>query len=78
MIVKGKPQNPDIFGRKWGYRADLTHIDGVLRVLAAGLVPETIRPKPPTALNRYLAPNELSRLVLGALGATASGPLSND
>jgi hypothetical protein len=39
VIVKGTLQNPDIFGRKWGYRADLTHIDGVIRVLAAGLDP---------------------------------------
>jgi len=78
VIVKGTLQNPDIFGRKWGYRADLTHIDGVIRVLAAGLDPETIRPKRAYAPNRYLAPNELSRLVLGALRATVSGPLSND
>jgi hypothetical protein len=27
------------------HRADLTHIDGVLRVLATDLDPETIRPK---------------------------------
>jgi len=43
VIVKGTLQNPDIFGRKWGYRADLTHIDGVLRVLAAGLDPDCVK-----------------------------------
>jgi hypothetical protein len=42
-------------------RADLTHIDGVLRVLATDLDPETIRPKRVYRRNRYFARNELSR-----------------
>jgi hypothetical protein len=44
------------------HRADLTHIDGVLRVLAADLDPNTIRPKRAYRRNRYFAMNELSRL----------------
>jgi hypothetical protein len=49
------------------HRADLTHIDGVLRVLAIDLDPETIRPKRAYRRNRYFARNELSRLCLGVL-----------
>jgi hypothetical protein len=37
------------------HRADLTHIDGVLRVLAAELDPGTIRPKRVYRRNRYFA-----------------------
>ena len=44
------------------YRADLTHIDGVLRILVSDLDPETIRPKRAYRRNRYFARNELSRL----------------
>ena len=60
------------------YRADLTHIDGVLRVLAADLDPETIRPKRGYRRNRYFARNELSRLCLGVLRTAASELLSTD
>ena len=59
------------------HRADLTHIDGVLRVLAADLDPETIRPKRAYRRNRYFARNELSRLCLGVL-RTAAEPMSTD
>lgn len=58
------------------HRADLTHIDGVLRVLASDLDPETIRPKRVYRRNRYFARNELSRLCLGVL-RTAAGELLN-
>jgi hypothetical protein len=54
------------------HRADMTHIDGVLRVLAADLDPETLRPKRAYRRNRYFARNELSRLCLGALRIAAS------
>jgi hypothetical protein len=60
------------------YRADLTHIDGVLRVLATELDPETIRPKRPYRRNRYFARNELSRLCLGVFRTAAGEPLSID
>ena len=60
------------------HRADLTHIDGVLRVLAADLDPQTIRPKRLYRRNRYFARNELSRLCLGVLRTAAGEPLSAD
>jgi hypothetical protein len=59
------------------YRADLTHIDGVLRVLATDLDPGTLRPKRAYRRNRYFARNELSRLCLDVL-RTAAGELSTD
>src|ERR1700736_6871453 len=60
------------------YRADLTHIDGALRVLASDLDPETIRPKRAYRRNRYFARNELSRLCLGVLRTAAGELLSTD
>jgi hypothetical protein len=59
-------------------RADLTHIDGTLRVLAADLDPESIRPKRAYRRNRYFARNELWRLCLGVLRTAAGGLLSTD
>jgi hypothetical protein len=58
------------------HRADLTHIDGALRVLATDLNPEKIRPKRAYRRNRYFARNELSRLCLGVL-CTAGDELLN-
>jgi hypothetical protein len=60
------------------HRADLIHIDGVLRVLAIDLDPETIRPKRAYRRNRYFARNELSRLCLGVLRTAAGELLSTD
>jgi hypothetical protein len=60
------------------YRADLTHIDGVLRILASDLDPETIRPKRAYRRNRYFARNELSRLCLGVLRTAAGELVSTD
>lgn len=60
------------------HRADLTHIDGVLRVLATDIDPETIRPKRAYRRNRYFARNELSRLCLGVLRTAAGELLSTD
>jgi hypothetical protein len=60
------------------HRADLTHIDGVLRVLATDLDPQTIRPKRIYRRNRYFARNELSRLCLGVLRTAAGALLSTD
>jgi hypothetical protein len=57
------------------HRADLTHIDGVLRVLASNLDPATITPKRVYRRNLYFGRNELSRLILAAL-RTAAEPLS--
>jgi hypothetical protein len=60
------------------HRADLMHIDGALRVLAADLDPETLRPKRAYRRNRYFARNELSRLCLGVLRTAAGELLSTD
>jgi hypothetical protein len=60
------------------HRADRMHIDGVLRVLASDLDPETIRPKRAYRRNRYFARNELSRLCLGVLRTSGGEPLSTD
>jgi hypothetical protein len=60
------------------HRADLTHIDGVLRILASDLDPETIRPKRAYRRNRYFARNELSRLCLGVLRIAAGELRSTD
>ncbi len=60
------------------HRADLIHIDGVLRVLASEIDPETIRPKRAYRRNRYFARNELSRLCLGALRTAAGELLSTE
>src|ERR1700680_4808945 len=60
------------------HRADLSHIDGVLRILASDLDPETIRPKRTYRRNRYFARNELSRLCLGVLRTAAGELLSTD
>src|SRR6267142_7225786 len=60
------------------HRADLTHIDGTLRVLATDLDPEMIRPKRAYRRNRYFARNELSRLCLGVLRTAAGELLDTD
>jgi hypothetical protein len=60
------------------YRADLTHIDGLLRVLASDLDPETLGPKRAYRRNRYFSRNELSRLCLGVLRLAAGELLSTD
>lgn len=60
-------------------RADLTHIDGVLRILASDLDPETIKPKRRYRRTRYFGRNELSRLCLSAFRIAAGEPLrTND
>jgi hypothetical protein len=60
------------------HRADLTHIDGVLRVLATDIDPEKIKPKRAYRRNRYFARNELSRLCLGVLRTATGELLSTD
>jgi hypothetical protein len=60
------------------HRADLMHIDGVLRVLATDLDPETIRPKRVYRRNRYFARNELWRFCLSVLRTAAGELLSTD
>src|SRR5712671_808727 len=50
------------------YRADLTHIDGVLRLFQPDRDPDEIKPKRTyTERTRYFARNELTRLCMDAL-----------
>jgi hypothetical protein len=50
------------------HRADLTHIDGVLRLFQPDRDPEAIKPKHTYAKRiRYFARNELARLCMDAL-----------
>ena len=57
-------------------RADLTHIDGALRVLRADLDPETIPPRRRYARAQYFGRNELSRLCMDTLRLAADEPLT--
>jgi hypothetical protein len=59
------------------HRADLTHIDGVLRLFQPDRDPGEIKPKRSYRRTRYFAKGELSRLVLEAL-RDAGRPLSAD
>jgi hypothetical protein len=61
------------------YRADLTHIDGVLRLFQPDRDPADIRPKRTYARRtRYFARNELSRLCMDALRAADAAPITTD
>ena len=59
-------------------RADLTHIDGVLRLFRPGSDPEDIKPKATYAKRtRYFARNELARLCMDTL-REATGLITTD
>jgi hypothetical protein len=60
------------------HRADLTHIDGVLRLFQPDRDPDDIRPKRTYRRTRYFARNELARLAMEALRDAHSKPLSID
>ncbi len=49
------------------HRADLVHIDAVLRLCAPDVVPEEIAPKAVRKRNDWFKPGELSRMVLDVL-----------
>jgi hypothetical protein len=60
------------------HRADLTHIDGVLRLFQPDRDPDEIRPKRTYAKRtRYFARNELARLCMDVL-RDASGLVTTD
>jgi hypothetical protein len=59
-------------------RADLTHIDGALRVPRTDFDPETIPPRRRYARTRYFARNELSQLCMDTLRLAAGKPLTSD
>jgi hypothetical protein len=61
------------------HRADLTHIDGVLRLFQPDRDPAEIRPKRVSVRRtRYFARNELSRLCMDALRAVDGAPMTTD
>jgi hypothetical protein len=61
------------------HRADLTHIDGVLRLFQPDRDPGDIKPKRSyVRRTRYFARNELSRLCMDALRAAAGALLTTD
>jgi hypothetical protein len=61
------------------HRADLTHIDGVLRLFQPDRDPGEIKPKRTYARRtRYFARNELSRLCMDALRAADGASLTTD
>jgi hypothetical protein len=61
------------------HRADLTHIDGVLRLFQPDRDPSEIKPKRTyVRRTRYFARNELSRFCTDALRAANGAPLTTD
>src|SRR5437879_58770 len=61
------------------HRADLTHIDGVLRLFQPERDPEEIRPKRSYAKRtRYFARNELARLCMDVLRAADGSLMTTD
>jgi hypothetical protein len=61
------------------HRADLTHIDGVLRLFQPEHDPASIKPKRTYARRtRYFARNELSQLCMDALRAADGALLTTD
>jgi hypothetical protein len=57
------------------HRADLVHIDAVLRLYAPEVEPETIAPKAVRRRNDWFKPGELARMVLDIL-RVAQAPLT--
>ena len=61
------------------HRADLTHIDGVLRLFQPEHDPASIKPKRTyVRRTRYFARNELSRLTMDALRAAEGASMAMD
>jgi hypothetical protein len=65
----------DLEKRLGQHRADLLHVDAVLRLFAPDLEPAAIGPRAVRRGNEWFKPGELVRLVLDVL-RTASAPLS--
>jgi hypothetical protein len=65
----------DLEKRIGQHRADLLHVDAVLRLFAPDLEPATILPKAVRRPSGWFRPGELARMVLDVL-RTASTPLS--
>ena len=61
------------------HRADMTHIDGVLRLFQPDRDPDEIKPRRPYARRtRYFARNELARLVMDTLRDAAGALRTTD
>jgi hypothetical protein len=65
----------DLEKRLGQHRADLLHVDAVLRLFAPDLEPAAIAPRAVRRGNEWFRPGELARLVLDVL-RTAPAPLS--
>ena len=65
----------DLEKRIGQHRADLLHVDAVLRLFAPDLEPAAILPKAVRRLSGWFRPGELARMVLDVL-RTAPAPLS--
>ena len=65
----------DLEKRIGQHRADLLHVDAVLRLFAPEFEPATILPRAVRRPNSWFKPGELARLVLDVL-RTAPAPLS--
>ena len=65
----------DLEKRIGQHRADLLHVDAVLRLFAPDLEPAAILPKAVRRLSGWFRPGELARMVLEVL-RTAPAPLS--
>ena len=59
----------DLEKRIGRHRADLQHVDAVLRLFAPDLEPEAIAPKAVRRSNEWFRPGELARMVLDILRA---------
>jgi hypothetical protein len=59
-------------------RADLTHIDGTLRLMRANLDPTTILPKRSYKRSQYFTRNELWRLCLNTFRLANGEPLTSE
>src|SRR5688572_20500835 len=67
----------DLERRLAQYRADLVHVDAVLRLFAPDLEPETIVSKRPApARSRYFADGELTRRCLDTLRRAQGQPVA--
>jgi hypothetical protein len=58
------------------HRADLLHVDAVLRLVAPDLEPTTIRPKVMRRQNGWFRAGELARMVLDILRVAPAPPFA--
>ena len=66
----------DLQKRLGQHRADLLHVDAVLRLFAPDLEPAAIGPKSVRRGNEWFRPGELARLVLDVLRTAPAPPFA--